>query len=572
MLEIAIVQQIPLFNKALHVSKLVVNKVQKNRTPSKRRKFRFFPPPPDEGKRLQVAVVYPGPAQEGSTSLAVHQIMRLVNAHPLSSCEPVFFSGEKPLGFVTGRPLLAFDLLAFSLSFEEQFVLLPHMLSLAGVPTRALDRRSGDPLVLAGGVACRLNPRPILPFLDALAGGDAEPVMWPLLDALGDTGSSRSQILSAASSIRALWVTGYGERAKAVWHDAGPPVAQIVTAKGAGFDDVLLVETGRGCPAGCRFCALGFSRRPPVFYSAEQVVEAAMPGIERGQRVGLVGASLGRHPQLTSMVQMLSEHGADLTPASLDPMVLGSQEGQSLLQVLEKGRQRSITLAPEAGSGRLRDVINKPFDDGVLLDAVHRLGLHGVLHLKLYLMYGLPTEQDDDLFEMLSLVGKVRSSLLAAHKGRGGTGRFSVSINPFVPKPHTPFRQESMPGLAELKRRRELLVAGFRKMGGVRVSGISPKRAQLQCLLDRVDESAAGLLEDCQGKWPPSSGLLRRTMKHWEEMVSGDWSPWGSSSFVDVGVKDGLLRRELRRSQALRTTPACSASTCDTCHGCIGLT
>ncbi len=565
---------LPLFNDALHVSKVMVNKIQKTKTTSNEKRFRFFPPSPDAGKKIQVAVIYPGPGQQGATSLAVHQILRLVNEHPLGACEPVFFSGDTPRGFVSGRPLTAYDILAFSLSFEEQFALVPHILAMGGVPVKSEARRAEHPLVMAGGVACRLNPRPIIAFIDALAAGDAEPVMQPVVEAMSDSvGATRANLLSKLDTIDGLWVAGSEKKAKAVWHDSGPPVAQLVSATGAGFDDVLLVETGRGCPAGCRFCALGFSRRPPVFYSAEQVIESAMPGIVRGQRIGLVGASLGRHPELQTMVQMLSEYGADLTPASLDPMVLGSSEGQSMLEVL-KGRQRSITLAPEAGSARLREVINKPFDDQVLLDAVDRLGRSGVIHLKLYLMYGLPTEQDEDLHQMISLVRRVRSTILAAHKERGGTGKFSVSINPFVPKPHTPFWLEPMPPLAELRRRRDILVSGFRKTGGIHISGISPRRALLQCLLDRADESVAGLIENSKGKWPPPSGLLRRSITHWEQLVTRPWlqNDEYPGSMVDVGVEPKLLKKENRRAYEQRRTPACSVARCRGCKGCSGLT
>ncbi len=501
--------------------------------------------------------------------------MRLVNEHPLGACEPVFFDGGTPAGFVTGRPLGSFDVLAFSLSFEEQFVLLPHILTTAGVPIWAHERQSRDPMVIAGGVACRLNPRPIVPFLDAFVAGDAEPVMAPFLERLADCmGSDRTRCLWQLQSIDGLWVSNSPGKVTALWHDGGPPASQIVSASGAGFDDVLLVETGRGCPAGCRFCALGFSRRPPVFYSAEQVLEASMPGIHRGQRIGLVGASLGRHPELATMVQMLSAHGADLTPASLDPMVLGSSVGQSLLQALEHGHQRSITIAPEAGSSRLRKLINKPFEDHVLLDAVDRLGRSGVIHLKLYLMYGLPTEQEQDLADMISLVGQVRKAMLGAHRQRGGTGRISVSLNPFIPKPHTPFRNEYMPTLGELKKRRELLFAGLRKLGGIKVSGISPRRALFQCLLDRLDESAADMLSHCKGSWPPASGLLRRSFPHWEQLVNGSLQTQHDhpDPMVDVGVSDWLLQRERDRAYAERTTAACCAQRCPGCAACSGLT
>ncbi len=223
---------------------------------------------------------------------------------------------------------------------------------------------------------------------------------------------------------------------------------------------------------------------------------------------------------------------------------------------------------------RLRRVINKPFEPETLERAVRLLGEAGVIHLKLYLMYGLPHEQDEDLHAMVEMVSRVRRWLLAAHRGRGGTGRLNISLNPFVPKPHTPFECEPMPELSELRRRRDLIIPALRRLGGVRVTGFGPRQAALQCLLDRADESAAELLVDCRGRWPPPAGLLRERVPDMAERVHGsigaDWhAPW---RMVDVGVDPDLLDRERERAAAGRTSDPCGPDRCGACGGCKGLT
>jgi radical SAM superfamily enzyme YgiQ (UPF0313 family) len=240
-----------------------------------------------------------------------------------------------------------------------------------------------------------------------------------------------------------------------------------------------------------------------------------------GKKVGLVGASLSRHPGLLQMVEGLAEAGADFSPASLGAGVLAGAEGERLLAHLKRSGQRTVTLAPETGSKRLQREIAKPLPDDMLERAVRRLGEAGILHLKMYFLYGLPTEEEGDLHASVELIARVRKWLLRAQRARGKAGRLTVSINPFVPKPHTPFAQESMPPLAELKRRRRILSDGLRRLGGVAVSGLSPRAAVWQCLLDRGDEGLGDLLDRSGGRWPPPPGLVEEVVPDWRELVFG---------------------------------------------------
>jgi radical SAM superfamily enzyme YgiQ (UPF0313 family) len=242
-----------------------------------------------------------------------------------------------------------------------------------------------------------------------------------------------------------------------------------------------------------------------------------------GKRVGLVGASLSRHPELLEMVEGLAESGADFSPASLGSAALAGPAGERLLGHLKKSRQRTVTLAPETGSRRLQKIIGKPLVEDAFEQAVSGLGEAGIVHLKLYFLYGLPGEEEADLRDSIDLVARARKWLLGAQRSRGRTGRLAVSINPFVPKPHTPLNNEAMPRLAELRRRRKFLSDGLRRLGGVSVSGLSPRAAVWQCLLDRGDSKLCDLLERVDGRWPPPSGLVTEVIPDWREVVHG----WG---------------------------------------------
>ena len=466
----------------------------------------------DPGGRVSVAVVYPGPAREGMASLALHGIHQLVNRHPRALCERVFNEQAPPRSAESRRLLSSFDMLAFTVAFEEQWVLLPQMLKSAGIPPRFRDRNQSHPVVLVGGIAARLNAAPASRFADLVARGDAECVLPEILEHLEQgRGESREKLKAALS--------GIGDDPR--YENSGAPVAQRIFDPPSSFNRMVLVETGRGCPAGCRFCAVAHARRPPVFFPAAAVLEAAREGIAMGKRVGLVGASLSRHPDLLEMVEGLAESGADFSPASLGAPVLAGPAGGRLLRHLENSRQRTVTLAPETGSKRLQKTIGKPLVEEAFEKAVSGLGEAGVLHLKLYFLYGLPGEEEADLQDSIDLVARARKWLLGAQRSRGRTGRLAVSINPFVPKPHTPLAEEPMPPLAELKRRRKFFTQGLRRLGGVSVSGLSPRAAVWQCLLDRGDQTLCDLLERADGRWPPSTRLVDEVIPAWRDLVFG---------------------------------------------------
>ncbi|MBW1806899.1 MAG: radical SAM protein [Deltaproteobacteria bacterium] len=526
------------------------------------------------GGRLEVAVIYPGPRNQGLASLAVHSLYRQISNQPSVNCERIFIEGgqSRPVSIESGRPAAAFDFLAVTASFEEQWVLLPYLLSRSGIPPRWRQRHAAHPIVAVGGFAVRLNPGPVLPFADLVVPSEAETVLPSILETLSQGhGQQRQELYQALGAIEGVAVhPDSTARIPACLFTGTTPVAQVGVSDDSVFSNMFLVETGRGCPVGCRFCAVGYSRRPPVFFGVDEIVAAAEEGINCGLRIGLVGASLARHPDLVELVERFAREGADLSPASLDANVLSSSSGETLLRQLSRSGQRTITLAVESGSQRIRRMINKPLTLDMLECAVTRLGQAGILNLKLYLMYGMPTETDQDLEQTVELVTRVQKWLLSAQKQYGRAGRLTISANPFVPKPHTPLGREAMPTVSKLKKMRNFLERNISKIGGVAFSGFSPRLAVLQCLLDRSGEEVAQLLELAQGEWPPPGALIKEQVPNLNEIVHADWPMDRPSSWdmIDVGFSPATEKSEHEKALLGETTPICSPDRCDQCGAC----
>jgi len=470
-----------------------------------------------------VAVIYPGGRSQGLASLAVHGLVRLFGEDEFVSCETIFFDGRarRPRSFETGRDARDFDLLVFTTAFEEQWVLIPHFLRRAGIPALAVQRDTSHPLVAVGGFAVRLNPAPVAPFTDMLIAGDAEEVIPSVLEVLhGRTSDERNDLLRTLGNERGVWTPSASrDSLNCPVYRGQRPVAQVMDGESSVFADMFLIETGRGCPVGCRFCAVAHARRPPAFFPVERILDGAGSAIAAGMRIGLVGASLSRHPRLVELMERLADAGADLSPASLDATVLASRAGEKIVRLLAGARQRTVTLAPECGTEPGRSQIGKPLKDDELECAVRRLAEAGVVHLKLYLMYGLPEEQGDDLQAAVELVARVRGWFLGPQRRRGRAGRLSVSANPFVPKPHTPLGPCAMPPLKELKKKRAFLQKKIRALGGTSFGGFSPRRAVLQCLLDRGGFGLSDLLDAAGGKWPPPAEFLERHTPDFPDLV-----------------------------------------------------
>jgi radical SAM superfamily enzyme YgiQ (UPF0313 family) len=565
--------------------------VQRDDPPVERGALRKEP-----GGRLGVALVYPNAWRIGMANLGLHAVYRLANADPAALCERAFLpdDGAPPRTVESGRPLDAFDVVAFSLSFEEDYGNVLALLDRAGLPLRSADRDARHPLVVAGGIAVQINPEPLAPFFDALLVGEGEVLVPPFLAFARDAAARRPprpELLRALAALpgayvpalydvaysdtrapAGAWVTrfeareGAPERVRRVFLPdlRGVATSRAVDSPGAHFGDLYLTEVARGCLWGCRFCAAGFVQRPYREVDLETLRAEAREGMARGQRIGLVGPDTSDHSGLDALTCFIGEEGGAFSPSALRVDAITPE----LAGRLAAGGERSITLAPEAGTERMRRVVNKDFTDDRIVEAAESAIAAGMANVKLYFMCGLPTETDEDVLGMARVAVRIREEvMLPRAKATGRMGRISLSVNPFVPKPWTPFQWEPMEARACLEAKRKLLERTLRPKG-IDVDFLSPREAELQALVSRGDRRTADLLELAHRE---TGGDLRKALRLWphdpaffvlREAGPDERLPW---DFVDQGVTKAFLAREHRRGVGAKVTPPCAVETCRAC-------
>ncbi len=551
----------------------------------------------DPGGKLRVALVYPNVYRLGMANLGLHAVYRLLNDHPRTACERAFLPdgpGEAPRTVESGRPLADHDVIAFSLSFEDDYLHVLEILDRAAVPLRAAARDGRHPLVVAGGIAMQINPEPVAPFLDAVLIGEGEELCGPFLDALvesGGRGDDRDALLARLATLPGGYVPGLydveyaatdapgGAWVKRFEPRAGAPArvrrvyvndlrtvatSRVVDSPDAQFGDLYLTEVARGCLWGCRFCAAGFVQRPYREVDLEVLRREARKGIAQGLRIGLVGPDTSDYTGLDALTCTIGAEGGTFSPSSLRVDAITPE----LARRLAAGGERSVTIAPEAGTERLRRVINKDFPDDLVVQAAEHALSQGMQHVKMYFMCGLPTETDEDVLGMARLAIRIREEVMLPHARRSGRmGRIALSVNPFIPKPWTPFQWVGMADRRCVEAKRRLLERELQPRG-ITVDLLSPREAALQSLFSRGDRRCADLLELAHRE---TGGDLRAALKLWphdpaffasREIGLDEVLPW---DFVDQGLTKAFLARERRRGLGARVTPKCRLDTCRAC-------
>ena len=527
------------------------------------------------GGKIAVCLVYPNRYRLAMGNLGFQTVYALLNAYPDVVCERAFLpdpdelaeyrkSRTPLLSLESQRPLADFDLLAFSVSFESDYLHIPAIFSLAGIPPLAAGRGASHPLVMAGGAALFLNPEPVADFMDLICIGEGEPILPPIIEVL-NRGGERSDILMAAAGLPGIYIPSLyeaeyqGERLVAFRARAGAPdrverlwdreidrrpTTSVILSPDAEFADMFLVEVSRGCPRGCRFCAAGFIYLP----YRQRGIEAVKAEVERGLaergKIGLVGAAVSDYRGIGELCRHILEHGGKVSVSSLRIDALD----EGMIEVLKESGHKTVALAPEGGSQRLRDLINKNIDEEQILAACDRLIGRGMLNLKLYFIIGLPTETDADLEELIFLVTKIRERVIAAARAERRLGEVVLSVNPFVPKPFTPFQWRGMEEVKLLERKGKLLRDAVGRLSNVRLQMESPKDAYLQALLSRGDRRLATflLMSEELGNWRKGAqgAGIDTDLLVYRDIPLDELLPW---DFIAGGDRERLVR-EYRRA------------------------
>ena len=476
------------------------------------------------GGRIPVALVYPNRYAAGMSNLGFQLTYSMLNRMEDVVCERAFFPDSEdrsreavpfpPRSLESQRTLNDFEILAFSIPFENDYPNILKLLKASGIPLEAQQRTPPHPLVWAGGITASLNPEPLAPFVDLFGIGDAELLIPDLIEAYRrckDGRLSKESCLENFSRIEGVYAPslydveyddsgrisrfrsdiGPDRVRRRIYKDTSPmvPATKIVT-ESTEFESMFLVEISRGCPWGCRFCAVGRVALPVRHHP----VDALMPVIEEGlkyrKRIGLVSSSVCDHPQLLEICERILSLGGFVSVASLRL----DRVSDELLDVLMKSGHKTLSLAPEAGSQRLRDVIKKNITEEQILSSVERIALKGVAALRFYFMVGLPTEEREDVEAIVTLAKKCLHHAKKAGGGKG-VGKLTLSINPFIPKPFTPFQWSPFAEVRELKAGINLIRRAFQKERSVHVIHELPKWARIQALLSRGDRKLSNVLE-----------------------------------------------------------------------------
>ena len=452
----------------------------------------------DWGGRTPFALVYPNSYYLGMSNLGVHALYKLLNSRDRVVAERAFWetdnSQSPPVSLESQRPLADFAVIAFSISYELDYFNVARILKASGIPLYAADRDERHPLVIAGGPCIMANPMPLSPFFDCLCIGEAEPIVPAILPVIAEgIGGKRHDLLKALASLPGIYVPrqNSGKPVARQWAENLDdfPVASVILTPDTELGDLYLIEIERGCNWGCRFCLVNKAFSPMRYRSLESLVAQAEEGLKYRQRLGLVGAAVSDHPRIEELMTKLSDMGAKLSVSSLRVSPLS----RIVLRELAKGEARTIALAPEAGSQRLRHMIKKGISQDDILKALEMVAEQGIKQVKLYFMIGLPSETDQDIEKIIDLSLDCKSILDSQQPGT----RLTLNISPFVPKAGTPFQWLPMTQPSILNGRLSRLKKSLMPKG-IKIKAESPAWSQVQGVLARGDARLAGVLADME--------------------------------------------------------------------------
>jgi radical SAM superfamily enzyme YgiQ (UPF0313 family) len=442
------------------------------------------------GIGCSVALVYPNTYAIGMSNLAVHFIYEQLNRRSDCVCERIFWDLDPFVSIESHRPLSDFDLIAFSISFELDYLHILEMLERCHIPLFARERNGAYPIIVAGGIGVTMNPYPIAPFVDAVVRGDGEEVLDRLIDAFQSSGGKKSQFLAVSATIPGVAIahelTGLpGPNASSasnlniVTPLPSPPCRTVIFTEHTEFASMCLIEIARGCPHKCIFCYVGNCRLPYRVHEFKHIRTTIEQHRHYTDRFGLVSSSVGRHPDIEALCDYALTTGVRLSFSSLHV----SDIGPTILRALSRSEQRTLTIAPESGDETLRHLLGKPIADEQIIALIRNTIEHGIPSVKLYFLIGLPDESLEQCLSIVSLVKRLHHHFIAASKRKATIGTMSINLGIFVPKPGTPLSKNGMMKLQALRERIRLLQRGLSTLSNVRLSMPSPYEAAAQTLL-----------------------------------------------------------------------------------------
>ena len=533
------------------------------------------------GGRLRVALAFPNTYFVGMSNLGFQTVYKLFNAEDDIVCERVFLppktelaaqlAGGAPLVTIESQtPVNDFDIFAFSVSFEWDYTNVVSLLKLAGLKPRAADRTPRDPLVMIGGAVTFVNPEPLAPFADMIAAGEGEALIPPLLAAF-KTATDRDDLLRRLAVERGFYIPTFYDvrlrddgtieafvprpetgappmvkKAALKTTEAVDPPASTVFTPDTELGSRFLVEVVRGCANLCRFCWAGYNYLPVRAFPKDRILELARKARPYSDRAGLVSIALCDHPEIEEILTSLVDMGYSISPASLrlDDLT------PTILSLLRRSGEKTITIAPETGSDRLRRVINKTVTNEEILTAANMIFESGFENLKLYFMIGLPTECDADLIAIRDMTLQLREIMLRHQRGRGHLGRIIGSVNPLVPKPGTAYQWLPMEDDRSIDRKIKRVRSLIAGIDNVYFNIKSERHSFYQALLSLGDRRVAAAIEAAErngGNWRAAvvEADVDADFYVFRDRSADPVLPW---DIIDGGLRDHFFRSEFDKS------------------------
>lgn len=545
----------------------------------------------------KVAIVYPNTYFVGMSNLGLHIIYEEINLHPSSVCERIFLPEKKELDVYdktktplmsveTQRPMHQFDVVAFDVTFEMDYFHIPLMLRYGRVPVMSEDRTGFDPIVIAGGPCATFNPEPFADFIDAFIIGEGEGIVTAVLERIRkgrENSESREETIAGLAQIDGVYVPvlytpQYDDNKRFVGYDIADGAPKIIrrhfeplTSGGetviatnfTEFGAMYIIEVARGCGRHCRFCMAGYCFRVPRVRPLDILKEGVDRAEKLGKKVGLMGAAISDYPEVDELVTYIRSKDMRYSCASLRADSLT----QAVVDGLAESGQKTITIAPETGSERLRRVINKGISEENLRTAAQLSAKSGIQHMRLYIMIGLPTETDEDIDAIIGLAERTQAHMAEV----GCKGRLTLSINPFIPKPFTPFQWMAMDHQKSVEKKLQYIKKSLQKNRRIEVLVESPKEAYIQGVLARGDRRLGKVLAACaldRGSKSFKSEMKKAGLDmddcNYRERKFENYLPW---SHLDMGLRNGYLEQEWQRAVDEAYTPPCMEG-CKRCGVC----
>ena len=548
---------------------------------------------------IRVLLVYPNTREVALANLGFQQVYTLLNSIQGVECDryalPTDWTPEtemlsqKDLRSMDMNRLPAdFDMIAFSISFEPDYLNAVIALKYFNIPLDRTERDSSYPMIVAGGSAIFINPEPLANCMDVMFIGEGEGMANYFFDTLYKF-EDKNKFLEKAASLPGIYVPEFYDsqidsgrqvgvsttidipsRVTRHWvaEEESLCTHSVVHGENSTFKDMALMEVTRGCIWACRFCTAGFIYRPPRLPDLNKTYDSMMQTLggqgKTAQTIGLVGPSVTDHPQLPALAKRITDEGKTISFSSLRMETLTDE----LVGLILKSGQKTLTVAVDGPSERMRDVINKAATDDFIIEKCRFLTRKGILHLKIYSIIGLPHETDDDIEQFIRLIERVQEVYVDECRNLGRIGRVTISLSPLVPKPGTPFQWHPMEKVKSLKKKFSRLRKAFGKLPHLKLSFGSPNEAYLQTYLSRGDRSVHEFFKTFLSNGHDAKSALNKHSVDsfvYRQYGKEDYLPW---DIVDHGYRNGFLWDDYQRGLNAGRTPVCDTATCHVCGIC----